>query len=57
METVMHPLLLGTALALGIIAFFVLRRSFDLPQLRPVRAKAPIRTLRRDPVTGEYRPH
>ena len=39
-----------------VIATYVLVRRQFTPALKPVRAEAPVRRLRRDPVTGEYRP-
>jgi hypothetical protein len=56
-ERFMPPVLMGAAVAAIVIATFILvRRSLTL-QARPVRAEQPIRRLRRDPVTGEYRPY
>ena len=53
----MSSLLTGAALAaIAIATYSLLRRSLAELQPRPVRAQAPIRRLRRDPVTGEYRP-
>ncbi len=53
----MPPVLMGAAVVAVVIATYVLvRRSLTL-QPRPVRAEQPIRRLRRDPVTGEYRPY
>lgn len=52
----MPPVLMGAAVAAMVIAtaYLVLRQF--APQPRPVKADAPVRRLRRDPVTGEYRP-
>jgi hypothetical protein len=54
----MPPFWMGAAVAAVVIATYALvRRALTLqPQPQPVRAEAPIRRLRRDPVTGEYRP-
>lgn len=54
----MPPALLGVAVAaVAIAAYAVVRKALAVePQLRPVRTEQPIRKLRRDPVTGEYRP-
>lgn len=53
----MPSVLMGAAVAAVVIATFILvRRSLTL-QARPVRAEQPVRRLRRDPVTGEYRPY
>ncbi|WP_170181748.1 hypothetical protein [Phreatobacter stygius] len=58
METNMPSLLIGTALAvIAIAAYAMLRKSLSALEPQPVRAQAPIRRLRRDPVTGEYRPY
>ncbi len=54
----MPPFLIGAALAaIAIAAYALLRRSLAALEPQPVRAQAPIRRLRRDPVTGEYRPY
>jgi hypothetical protein len=56
-EGFMPPVLMGAAVVAVVIATYMLvRRSLAL-QPRPVRADQPIRRLRRDPVTGEYRPY
>jgi hypothetical protein len=56
-EGLMPPVLMGAAVVAVVIATYILvRRSLAL-QPRPVRADQPIRRLRRDPVTGEYRPY
>jgi hypothetical protein len=47
---------MGAAVAAVVIAAYVLVRRQFTPALKPVRAEAPVRRLRRDPVTGEYRP-
>lgn len=52
----MPPVLMGAALAAIVIATFLLVRRSLMLQARPVRSEAPIRKLRRDPGTGEYRP-
>lgn len=52
----MPPVLIGAALAAVVVvtALAVLRQLGPQPQ--PVKAEVPVRKLRRDPVTGEYRP-
>lgn len=55
-EEIMPPVLMGAAVAAVVIAAFVLMRRSLVLQPRPVRTEQPIRRLRRDPVTGEYRP-
>ncbi len=52
----MPPVLMGAAVAAIAIAAYVLVRRQVAPVLKPVRAETPVRRLRRDPVTGEYRP-
>lgn len=52
----MPPLLIGTFVAVAIAATYLLMRKALLETQKPVRAEIPIRRLRRDPVTGEYRP-
>ncbi|MFN3855179.1 MAG: hypothetical protein ACK4M0_12355 [Phreatobacter sp.] len=54
----MPPALLGVAVAAAAIAAYAMVRKVlaAQPEPKPVRAEQPIRTLRRDPVTGEYRP-
>lgn len=52
----MPPVLMGAAVAAIAIAAYVLARRQVTPVMKPVRAEAPVRRLRRDPVTGEYRP-
>ncbi|WP_439575664.1 hypothetical protein [Phreatobacter sp.] len=54
----MPPALLGVAVAaIAIVAYAMVRKAIAAqPQPKPVRADQPIRKLRRDPVTGEYRP-
>ena len=52
----MPPVLMAAAVAGIVIATYVMvRRSLQL-QPKPVRVDKPVRSLRRDPVTGEYRP-
>ena len=52
----MPPFWMGAAVAAIVIAAYALVRKSLTHQPKPVRAEAPIRRLRRDPVTGEYRP-
>ncbi|KAF0132618.1 MAG: hypothetical protein FD152_1839 [Xanthobacteraceae bacterium] len=52
----MPPVLMGAAVAAAVIATYILVRRQFAPALKPVRVEAPVRRLRRDPVTGEYRP-
>lgn len=52
----MPPVLMGAALAAVVIATALLVLRQLGPQPQPVKAEAPLRKLRRDPVTGEYRP-
>lgn len=52
----MPPVLMGAAVAVVVIATYILVRRTLQAQLKPVRAQQAVRRLRRDPVTGEYRP-
>ena len=52
----MPTILMGAAVAAVMIATYVMVRRAFAPVMKPVRAEAPVRRLRRDPVTGEYRP-
>lgn len=52
----MPSVLMGAAIAAVVIATFVLVHRTLQAEMRPVRGERPIRRLRRDPVTGEYRP-
>lgn len=52
----MPPVLMGVAVAAIVIATYVMVRNSLQPQPKPVRVDKTVRRLRRDPVTGEYRP-
>ena len=52
----MPPVLMGAAVAVVMVATYVLVRRSLQAQLKPVRAQKPGYRLRRDPATGEYRP-
>ncbi|WP_296577367.1 hypothetical protein [Phreatobacter sp.] len=52
----MPPVLMGAAVAVVMVATYVLVRRSLQAQLKPVRAQKPGHRLRRDPATGEYRP-
>ncbi|QCK88248.1 hypothetical protein E8L99_22040 [Phreatobacter aquaticus] len=56
MEDSMSPLLVGTVIAVALAASYALLRRAVLQAHQPVRAEIQVRRLRRDPVTGEYRP-
>lgn len=58
----MPPLVLAASLVLvGVTAFTAIKRALTdpdvfTPESEEAPAEAPVLTLRRDPVTGEYRP-
>ncbi|MEI8144391.1 MAG: hypothetical protein WCH83_02905 [Alphaproteobacteria bacterium] len=56
----MPPLIIAAGITAAAFAAmrYLLKPLFEAePEPEPVRAEAPpVRTLRRDPVTGEYRP-
>jgi hypothetical protein len=56
MEDSMPSLLIGTIVAVALAATYAMWRRALLQAPQPVRAEVRIRRLRRDPVTGEYRP-
>jgi hypothetical protein len=65
-SVVVPPLLVLTAVGAVVIARWVVREmrriNTELDSLRPARAPEPVdrsrlQTLRRDPDSGEYRPH
>jgi hypothetical protein len=58
----MPPLVLAASLVLvGVTAFTAIKRALTdpdvfTPEPDTAPSEAPVRTLRRDPATGEYRP-